>query len=1637
MSRKINGVFINTARASCSIHESGKMVYSCLSHSENFNIDYYSLDMIDVAALSRSKSVELKDGIEAASPQSHYDFWVFNWHFITMAMDLDPKVIAALSGPKFTVVLELAPGNPLQLVPPGIFDAHIALDPGASRTGTIYPFPRPLDGEPRQQSRPQREIPVVGSFGFATPGKGFENLVQAVNEEFDRAIVRINIPSGDFIGSDVIHRTSYARHIENLCKFIAKPGIEVRFTYNFMHSDELIDWCSQNDINCFMYTRCQPGLSATTDQAIISGQPLVTSSNDTFRHIHQYIPPYPLTSLREAMASTRPQVEAMQRDWSKAAFNQRFGEMLSDFGIATEEANSAPQTSIANTGWYQLLVASPNPLQQGLSDRINRLGDAMRRTGKYQVKVVEKATPEGLKALLAAERPDALLLADGEDSLLDSADEFPGPIAILDAAILAIKEQGGKRLRIPFAPIVPYQTVTAPLEAITTVWMAGFAAQPELLESGLKRIAAELPGARVHVLAPPDFGAMGGVEIITSILQRQINLTATLEPIPDSGEAVIAQFAASHLIVVNNDPRWTDHLQNIAELAMITERAVALVPQPGFPQLSGLAASFDDLPLTQLIELGARSQILAVSAYAEGRTYARIDSALKPYLGMRRTLAIVDAAPSEEQVAYAGPSYNQEELGLVHELYLKHLGRGPDPQGLQHYLHLLSSGKSAKQIEKDITKSKEARTYREARGSTLQGAASVKDLLALSGPQFVRASFQTLLGREPDAAGLAHHLGLLEDGESREAILAGIYLSPEGQSRSLDLRGLDRLITRQDRRWSRWLDWRRSRVSRATQRRALNVAEHRISELAAELARLPDSTPSLQAILDLLPQVPSVPPGPVDNRPKSARQLTMPKGGPGTIYLLAQIKGYSGRANQLALKRLAEGLLAEGKLVRLITWDPATKRFELLSRDSVVAEGWQSVLGDDVEWYASEDEAVLGVEKSSIAQMDLLVVFGPIRAPTDPEVILETNIVLESRRLDLQNLFIFDGATALASRPTDLDACSCEEQYMQALLLADCLVATSSSAAEELEVYLSGYQKAVYAPVRATVNAPGLEDSSIAWRKFASEILQSFVSNRDPLRYLDCELYKGSARQSTSQKELVKALIEVGLAPQQENWTNQRAKAKIPKSASPAADGVAQGWTIMVGAGNIDELASTVAKARKENRRTAIVLLDEADLEALRTHPKGFDTLTAIDLLACSNEILANRIWTAILGTRLRFASAKDRLVCLSGSECDQPVEMAAKLVAMLAERQPQAWQSRLPSVSFAQAKQKLPGIQPRPKLSLCISTYNRAKWLRTSLANIARQIPNPRSDLEIVVVDNTSTDETSDVPNLFQDRPDFRFYRNPSNVGMLGNLAVTAQRAKGEFVWILGDDDLTRTGVIDNILKLLSEKPQLELVYMNYGYTSEPTPDNVHNLEAFLDAYNVLQPPCEDEEGDVASIAAKTENFYTAIYSHIYRRDHAIRSYCQDTSGRIFSTMRSCIPTTCYVLSEMPHAPAYWIGEPCLVVNSNVSWADYGPMLDLEHLPEAWDMAERIGCPVSAVDQRRSNRLWLVEMMWKQLFEDDRAGNSDYISPSQVIMRFRHLPEFEKHEPEFKRIYSRAHDAGKRAAQMSPEILFAAFAGL
>lgn len=71
-----------------------------------------------------------------------------------------------------------------------------------------------------------------------------------------------------------------------------------------------------------------------------------------------------------------------------------------------------------------------------------------------------------------------------------------------------------------------------------------------------------------------------------------------------------------------------------------------------------------------------------------------------------------------------------------------------------------------------------------------------------------------------------------------------------------------------------------------------------------------------------------------------------------------------------------------------------------------------------------------------------------------------------------------------------------------------------------------------------------------------------------------------------------------------------------------------------------------------------------------------------------------------------------------------------------------------------------------KPLLSICIPTYNRAKYLEKSIESVICQNEFKAKQVEIVICDNASTDNTEEIVGKYADKYDnFFYYRNKKNI--------------------------------------------------------------------------------------------------------------------------------------------------------------------------------------------------------------------------------------------------------------------------------
>lgn len=116
-------------------------------------------------------------------------------------------------------------------------------------------------------------------------------------------------------------------------------------------------------------------------------------------------------------------------------------------------------------------------------------------------------------------------------------------------------------------------------------------------------------------------------------------------------------------------------------------------------------------------------------------------------------------------------------------------------------------------------------------------------------------------------------------------------------------------------------------------------------------------------------------------------------------------------------------------------------------------------------------------------------------------------------------------------------------------------------------------------------------------------------------------------------------------------------------------------------------------------------------------------------------------------------------------------------------------------------------------KLSICISTLNRAAFIGHALDSIMTQLTD---ECEVVVSDNASADNTEEVVAERADRfKRLRYVKHGANNGADRNIDRVVGLARGEYCWMFSDDDAMKPGAVSAVLAAIKERFSVILVNM------------------------------------------------------------------------------------------------------------------------------------------------------------------------------------------------------------------------------
>src|SRR6266404_1961988 len=118
-----------------------------------------------------------------------------------------------------------------------------------------------------------------------------------------------------------------------------------------------------------------------------------------------------------------------------------------------------------------------------------------------------------------------------------------------------------------------------------------------------------------------------------------------------------------------------------------------------------------------------------------------------------------------------------------------------------------------------------------------------------------------------------------------------------------------------------------------------------------------------------------------------------------------------------------------------------------------------------------------------------------------------------------------------------------------------------------------------------------------------------------------------------------------------------------------------------------------------------------------------------------------------------------------------------------------------------------------KPLITALVDTYNHERYIEQALASVLEQGLSP-AELEIVVVDDGSTDRTPEIIQKFA--PRVRHVRK-KNGGQASALNVGYAESRGEIVTLLDGDDWWAAGKLAKVVDALEDNPEVSAV--GHGY--------------------------------------------------------------------------------------------------------------------------------------------------------------------------------------------------------------------------
>ena len=114
------------------------------------------------------------------------------------------------------------------------------------------------------------------------------------------------------------------------------------------------------------------------------------------------------------------------------------------------------------------------------------------------------------------------------------------------------------------------------------------------------------------------------------------------------------------------------------------------------------------------------------------------------------------------------------------------------------------------------------------------------------------------------------------------------------------------------------------------------------------------------------------------------------------------------------------------------------------------------------------------------------------------------------------------------------------------------------------------------------------------------------------------------------------------------------------------------------------------------------------------------------------------------------------------------------------------------------------------PKVSVLMPAYNAASFIEDAIQSVLAQT---FTDYELVIVDNCSTDSTKEIIAQYLSDKRIKYFRNETNIGVVGNFNKCFSHAQGDYLKVLCADDKFHPQLLEKFVPVMEHSPNVSIV--------------------------------------------------------------------------------------------------------------------------------------------------------------------------------------------------------------------------------